>query len=106
MLSIIVKYWIELILTLITGGSAYILKKVYADFKSERSEQNILKTGMVALLHNSLFRNCEQYIARGEITVSELENLETLYASYHALGGNGTGTALYEKCKLLSIKAK
>lgn len=61
---------------------------------------------MVALLHDSLFRNCEQYIKRGEITVNELENLETLYASYHALGGNGTGTALYEKCKLLSIKAE
>lgn len=106
MIDFIIKYWIELILTLITSGSAWILKKVYADFKSERTEQNILKSGMVALLHDSLFRNCEQYIKRGEITVNELENLETLYASYHALGGNGTGTALYEKCKLLGIKAE
>lgn len=105
MIDFIAKYWVEFILTLITSGSAYVLKKVYSDFKKEKTEQNILKEGMVALLHNSLFRNCEQYIAKGEITVNELDNLETLYKSYHALGGNGTGTALYERCKSLSLKA-
>ena len=106
MLNVIVKYWIEFLLTGITGCSAYMLKKVYADFKRDRTEQEVLKAGMKALLHDSLFHNCEQYISKGEITVDELDNLTTLYESYHALGGNGTGTALYERCKNLKIKTE
>ena len=31
-------------------------------------------------------------------------NLEYLYRSYHALGGNGTGTELYNRAKALPIK--
>lgn len=106
LLGIVLKYWIDLILTGITGFSAFILKKVYSDFKRDRTEQEVLKIGMIALLHDSLFHNCESYISKGEITIDELNNLETLYASYHALGGNGTGTALYERCKNLKIKTK
>lgn len=82
-----------------------MLKRVYKDFKREREEQATLKMGMIALLHDSLFHNCEKYINKGEITVNELNNLEGLYNSYHALGGNGTGTALFERCKNLDIKS-
>ena len=33
-----------------------------------------------------------------------MRNLEYLYRSYHALGGNGTGTELYNRAKGLPIK--
>lgn len=43
--------------------------------------------------------------ARGRyINTSALKNLEYLYNSYHALGGNGTGTELYTRAKGLPIK--
>mgnify|MGYP002569784639 CR=1 FL=1 len=38
------------------------------------------------------------------INTSALKNLEYLYNSYHALGGNGTGTELYTRAKGLPIK--
>ena len=33
-----------------------------------------------------------------------MRNLEYLYRSYHALGGNGTGTELYNRAKALPIR--
>lgn len=105
MLDIIKNYWLEFILTSISGGLVMFVKKIYKDYKKESEEQVNIKIGMVALLHDSLFRNCEIYINKGEISVNELDNLESLYSSYHALGGNGTGTALYERCKNLSLKS-
>ena len=33
-----------------------------------------------------------------------LTNIGYLYDSYHALGGNGTGTELYNRAKALPIK--
>ena len=103
-IEIFMKRGVETALTLISGASALMLKKVWADYKREKKEQQVLKVGMIALLHDSLFRNCETYLLKGEITVSELNNLTKLYESYHALGGNGTGTAIYERCKSLPLK--
>lgn len=103
MLSFIGQYWLEFILTAISSGAVFVLKKVYKDFKKESQEQKSIKEGMVAILHDTLFKNCEQYIKKGEITISELDNLEGLYHSYHSLGGNGTGTELFERCKGLKI---
>ena len=104
MLDFIKQYWLEFLLTCITGGATIILKKIYSEFKKTVTDNKVMKQGLVALLHNSLFRNCTEYIKRGEISANELDNLEELYNSYHSLGGNGTGTALYERCKNLKIK--
>lgn len=107
MLEVIKEHMLEFILTAITSGIALYAKtlytKVYNRIKTESEEQACLKAGLVALLHNSLYRNCEEYISRNQITVDELNNLEYLYNSYHALGGNGTGTELYNRCKALRI---
>lgn len=65
-----------------------------------------LDSGVLAINHDRLYQACTFFILTGEITVDELKNLEYLYEGYHALGGNGTGTELYEKCKDLPIVEK
>ena len=82
-------------ITLVTaffGVMGYLLKKA-----------NGLVEAVLAMNHDQLYRQGEFYILSGEITVSELKNLEYLYSGYHALGGNGTGTELFEKCKELPV---
>ena len=103
--------WSQLLCTgLLTFCSAVfkvtlnLIKKETDRIKKETEEKQIMKEGIVALLHDSLFSRCTSYISAGEMTTVEFENLTGLYTSYHALGGNGTGTALYEKCKALQIK--
>lgn len=62
-----------------------------------------LSAAVLAMNHDQLFRYAEFYISTNQITMNELENLELIYKGYHALGGNGTGTELYERCKELPI---
>lgn len=40
---------------------------------------------------------------QGSIDTSGLKNIGYLYKSYHALGGNGTGTELYNRAKALPL---
>ena len=58
----------------------------------------------LALLHNQLYESCTHHLAAGIITIDDLDNLKCVYDAYHALGGNGTGTQLYERCKALRLK--
>mgnify|MGYP007066597172 CR=1 FL=1 len=82
-------------ITVVTGffaAAGYILEKAKG-----------LLAAVMAISHDQLYRQGEFYILTGEITVNELKNLEYLYGGYHALGGNGTGTELYEKCQELPV---
>jgi hypothetical protein len=84
MLDYILKYLLGVILgAVITWCSVYFKK------------QKKIKDGVLAMLHDRLYQLCNEYIERGYCTVDERKNLEYLYSAYHGLGGNGTGTDLY-----------
>lgn len=103
MLDFIFNYWLEFAFTLIVTFLSFLIKRLYSKFKQELTTQKLLKEGMIVILHDRLYQLCTKYLDKGEITVDELENLELLYVSYHNLGGNGTGTALFNRCKDLKI---
>lgn len=67
-------------------------------------EQKNLKKGVKAMLHDRIYQSCHFYIKQGWVDLDGLTNVGFLYESYHALGGNGTGTALYDKVKALPIR--
>ena len=54
-------------------------------------------------MHDRLYQSCTYYIKQGHIDMGGLKNIEYLYKSYHALGGNGTGTELYNRAKALPL---
>ncbi len=67
---------------------------------SQKKEQRSIKAGVVALIHDRLYTSYEEYSHRCPApfaSVEEMRNAEYLYKPYHALGGNGTGTELYER---------
>ena len=103
MLDFIKRYWLEFAFTLVVSTLSLVVKRLYTKFKQEIATQRLLKEGMLAILHDRLYQLCTSHIDNGCITVDELENLEYLYNSYHNLGGNGTGTSLFERCKTLKI---
>ena len=57
-----------------------------------------------ALLHDRLYQACRHYIQQGTVDVEALKNIEYLYNAYHALGGNGTGTELYQRVQKLPLE--
>ena len=82
--------------TIITTGYRKLAKKV--------QEQERVKDGILAILHDRLYQLCQYYLAKGTISPNALKNVEYLYRSYHSLGGNGTGTELYTRVTQLPLK--
>ena len=94
-LSYISAHWTEWAIGLLGLGWGYLVKKV--------TEYKTIKDGLLAIMHDRLYQSCTFYIKQGSIDTGGLKNLEYLYKSYHALGGNGTGTELYNRAKALPL---
>ena len=93
----------ELIFTGVTGILAAAYRGLSKRIKAQEEERKAVKEGLLAIMHDRLYQSCTFYIKQGSIDTSGLKNLEYLYKSYHALGGNGTGTELYNRAKSLPI---
>ncbi|MEG2018545.1 MAG: hypothetical protein RR128_08820 [Clostridium sp.] len=110
MIEFIQQYWLETLFATIVSGLTLAMKHLYKKVSTEKAaeslEQKMIKEGVLAILHDRLFQACQFYIQRNYITVNDLDNLEYLYTSYHNLGGNGTGTELYSRCKMLPLKTQ
>lgn len=93
MKDFILKYWIEaafgFLVTIIGCGFKYHKKRL--------NEQELIKLGVMALLRTEIVRAYNEYTIKGVCPVYSREAVESLYKQYHALGGNGTVTDLYEK---------
>ena len=89
----IIQYWAQWAFGLL--GTAIIAVAI---------KYKALLDGVLAILHDRIYQACQHYLALGYIDAAGLKNLEYLYKSYHTLGGNGTGTELYNRAKALPIK--
>ena len=104
MWDFILKHVGELIFTGITGVLAAAYRSLSKRIKSQEEERKAVKEGLLAIMHDRLYQSCTYYIKHGSIDTAGLKNLEYLYKSYHQLGGNGTGTELYNRAKALPIR--
>lgn len=91
------KYWLAAAFGAVSGFLGWVVKKLWG-------RQKAMDAGILALLHSELYKECEMCEQKGYATVDDLKNIEYLYKPYHALGGNGTGTLLYERVKKLPDK--
>lgn len=94
-LSYISAHWTEWAIGLLGLGWGYLVKKV--------TEYKTIKDGLLAIMHDRLYQSCTYYIKQGHIDLDGLKNIEYLYKSYHALGGNDTDTELYNRVKALPL---
>lgn len=96
--------------TLISGIVSAILASLITMSKTKiKKEQKMLEAlnkGVRALLWDKLNLIYEMGEFYEGIEVDELHNAENIYNAYHALGGNGTGTKIYEDIKKLPINTK
>ena len=83
MIDFIIKYWVEILLTSMTTGVAYVFKQYIG-----------LRNGMISLLRNELVRIYDHQSELGYCPSYMKENVKDLYESYHKLGGNGMITTI------------
>ena len=91
----IMKYWLQELFALLVG----VVGLIFGRLRKQKVEQAAIKEGMLALLHSEIYRGYAECEHKGFADVHDRENLEYLYRPYHALGGNGTGTDIYNKMR-------
>lgn len=103
MTEFIVRYWLEVIFGLIIAGLAYAYRRLSCRVKQNEA----IKEGIKALLWDRLYCIYHESVKDEFISIDGMRNAENIYKQYHVLGGNGTGTEMYERiCKLRSMKGE
>jgi hypothetical protein len=95
MIEFIVKYWIELLFTILTSGTVYVFRQYLG-----------LKNGMQALLRSEIVRIYDIQMKLGYCPSYMKENIKDMYESYHMLKGNGLVTAMVNKLYDLPSEGK
>jgi hypothetical protein len=98
-----VEYWIRAVITAIVGAVVAVLtaavKHLWGRQKQQAARQDAVEQGLQALLHDRIFAMYAECHAKGYAAVEDMRNAEYLYKPYHNLGGNSTGTELYQRIK-------
>lgn len=102
-MDFIIEYWVEFLFGVLAAGLTAVLSTGYHRLAKKVEEQENVKDGILAILHDRLYQLCQYYLGQGAITPNALKNVEYLYHSYHSLGGNGTGTELYTRVTKLPL---
>ena len=80
-----------------TTGLVTICTHLYHSKQSADTEDDTIKDGMMALLHDRIYQAGHYYCnVQGWCSLQDKHNIDYMYKPYHALGGNGTGTAAYK----------
>lgn len=103
MLETLRSYW-SIISTIIAVVAVPAVGYLYKKYKQADTRQKAVELGVQALLRDRIVQSYYHYEERGWITLHGLENVNAMYKEYHALGGNGTVTALVNTIHELEVR--
>lgn len=86
----LVGWLIPAVCAAVVGWAAAQIKSA----RKERDQDSAMREGVQALLRDRIYWSHDHYMGKGEYPIYARENVEAMYRSYHALGGNGTVTNL------------
>ncbi len=82
-MQFILEHFIELIFTALGGLLTAAYRSLAKRLRDRETESAALKEGVLSVLHDRLYQECDRYIQKGTIDASGLKNIEHLYESYH-----------------------
>lgn len=81
-----------------TSALAAVVGAVAAQTRRRSAREEAMEQGMRALMRAQLIELHEKYVAEGrQCSAGIKEQATSIYQAYHSLGGNGTGTHLYNE---------
>lgn len=101
--EMISQYLLQGILTIVTLILTGAYTRLSKKFTQQKEESEATKFGVRAVLRLELYKECQRLMEQNRVSTEELKNIERIYENYHKLGGNGTGTTLYERILKLPI---
>ena len=93
----LVQARIPVLMALVSGVCGWLLKS----HRKEEARDRAMETGLRTLLRAELLEIHAKYVPLGHIPVAVMDEADRVYKAYHSLGGNGTGTKIYEEIKAL-----
>lgn len=90
---------LPIILTSVLGYVVWLLKE-------QKKDRDANSKGTMLLLRVQLIEYHDKYVALGEIPSYAYDNFDEMYKAYHALGGNGMITKMYDEIKSLHLQTK
>ncbi len=72
--------------------------------QQQKLENEAFRDSLLALTRDRILQGYRYYRREGGLSAQDLETMTKLYDAYHALGGNGTITAVYKKIMDLPVK--
>ena len=103
MWDFILKYWVEFFFGIVAAALVAGYKKLASRIQSDKDTEKAIADGMKYLLMFKLREEGEKYLKEGSCSTEHKHEYERVYDAYHALGGNGTITALKDKGLQLPI---
>lgn len=71
--------------------------------RRDSSSDYAMREGMRALLWRELKNLHSEAVSNGGMDTEERKHLDSVYSAYHGIGGNGTGTRLYNDAMALPV---
>lgn len=107
-IEFIQKFWLQFLLTTITGLLAWQCKKWYKALEDQKKKHaceeqakearsKTLEAAVLAMLHDRLIQSLVYFLKEKNITSDEFDNIRIMYEAYRDLGGNGTIKVLYAR---------
>lgn len=103
MWEFIAKYWLECAFGLIVAGLTAGVTRINKKLKEEKVRNQAIENGVRDILRMQILDTYERCKAAGTISVSRKDAIDSAYASYHALGGNGTITQVHNELMSMPI---
>lgn len=86
-----------IVLPIILGYIVWLLKQ-------QKKDRDANSKGTMLLLRVQLIEYHDKYMKLGEIPSYAYDNFVEMYNAYHALGGNGMATKMYEEIQSIRLK--
>lgn len=90
---------LPIVLTALMGYVVWLLKK-------QKKDRDANSKGTMLLLRVKIIEYHDKYVKEGKIPSYAYENFDEMHQAYHALGGNGMISKMYEEVKELHLKQK
>ena len=94
----------ELLLQTYTIALPIILGSIVWLLQQQTKDRDANSKGTMLLLRVQLIEYHDKYMREGEIPSYAYDNFSEMYKAYHALGGNGMITKMYEEIQHLHLK--
>lgn len=98
------SYGLEALFGLLMLTIGYLARKTSRQLKEEVDCKQALKSGMQAILRDSIIKAYNKHTEKGYCEVHDKDNICNLYAQYHSLEGNGVIDSLMEELYRLPVK--